>query len=1138
MNRGLSAGEQKLAEKLIILNERGKGMLTRIYNIKKQCSDPKSRPAFLSDKPLEGTIKTIVRKFPNFESHLKGQTQPIQGQEKDIVKGLSNYYYTFVDVMQFKDHTSELLTMIDASFVHFDIALNFDLTRAYLDLIVTYVSLMLLIARVDDRKAVLGLFNYAYEAQNGRSDEYFPRLGQLIIDYEYPLKRLSEDFTTHQQRVSQALQSVHNIYHRRNHTGAQWRQSQLLSIISAPATMLEPAQSEVVACEYLPLSTMNKWILFCYCLCYNHINDPGAIEVWKAALGDGFCLSLCRDEVYMVHKEFHSFFDALKGQSKRAKEIQECGSLALSNSPGIHRERRNYLRAAMQELSHIISDQPGLFGPKALVVVQALSLASDEVHWLVRHKEHNPPKGKKNPDDYTDTRLSHMLFLIEELHAMMLKYSSVLQRYYIQYMSGFDNSLLKDILQKIAIVPEDVSLLMTSFTTTLASLSVKQVESNTEFDFDGLRLDWIRLQAYTSIRGAAPEIKDIRDMAMLLNTISFHSKLVDNQEGLLSEVADLTLFCFYPNSLVEEAFHQCLTSLGQQKFSIAFPLLCSHFMSATNPFCPEERHLLGERSLSAVNMFLDAIAKQAKEVVQLYCKEHLKLFYQLDPLNALHLLEDAAAAKKKDKNKKNQQPQMPKPGEESFRKTRESLTQLDAKLLALSDLSVALNYVSHIQVWEHNFAPKEFLAVHLEDFFSKSVVKLTGYDSDKQEINRPSELLNNVKVLMGVLRCVENYANVDMSRICNHAMLQQTQPVDSHGGITVCGMYSQWYVDILLRQVSTGNLLYSPNRKSFITKTATTNFKADEFTDPVELRALATLLGPYGMKYLGDRMLQQIASQMGEVKKLVKNNKDVLASLRNSFDKHEQSLELVRRLKNTDDLLIRMTIVGVILAFRELTQEALRDVLEKRVPFLVCYVNDFQENYRKENEHRVLVDDMAISAGYKCDIDRPLCNAMRQHKEKKLEEDIQIWSLLLVFLGVCIPFQANKDECEYNPNLEAHENNFHCLAKAIDRISVALCSNNGDNIEVRLREFLVIASSSLLKLGLESEKDMPKNRESVYLLLDMIIQESPFLTMDILESCFPYSLLRNAYHQVYKKPRAGKKARSAVTTAVEDSSVL
>ena len=52
-------------------------------------------------------------------------------------------------------------------------------------------------------------------------------------------------------------------------------------------------------------------------------------------------------------------------------------------------------------------------------------------------------------------------------------------------------------------------------------------------------------------------------------------------------ITTLPFYSFYPTSL-EEAFHQCLTSLGQQKYCIAFPLLCSHFMSATNPFCPEE----------------------------------------------------------------------------------------------------------------------------------------------------------------------------------------------------------------------------------------------------------------------------------------------------------------------------------------------------------------------------------------------------------------------------------------------------------------------------------------------------------------------------------------------------------------------
>ena len=45
---------------------------------------------------------------------------------------------------------------------------NYDLTRGYLDLIVTYFCIMIIVSRVDDRKAVLGLFNFACELQNGK----------------------------------------------------------------------------------------------------------------------------------------------------------------------------------------------------------------------------------------------------------------------------------------------------------------------------------------------------------------------------------------------------------------------------------------------------------------------------------------------------------------------------------------------------------------------------------------------------------------------------------------------------------------------------------------------------------------------------------------------------------------------------------------------------------------------------------------------------------------------------------------------------------------------------------------------------------------------------------------------------------
>ena len=79
-----------------------------------------------------------------------------------------------------------------------------------------------------------------------------------------------------------------------------------------------------------------------------------------------------------------------------------------------------------------------------------------------------------------------------------------------------------------------------------------------------------------------------------------------------------------------------------------------------------------------------------------------------------------------------------------------------------------------------------------------------------------------------------------------------------------------------------------------------------------------------------------------------------------------------------------------------------------------------------------------------------------------------------------------------------HCNNIHCLAKAINQIAAALFTIHKGSIEDHLKEFLALASSSLLKIGQETDKTTTRNRESVYLLLDMIVQESPFLTMDLL----------------------------------------
>ena len=62
------------------------------------------------------------------------------------------------------------------------------------------------------------------------------------------------------------------------------------------------------------------------------------------------------------------------------------------------------------------------------------------------------------------------------------------------------------------------------------------------------------------------------------------------------------------------------------------------------------------------------------------------------------------------------------------------------------------------------------------------------------------------------------------------------------------------------------------------------------------------------------------------------------------------------------------------------------------------------------------------------------------------------------------------------------------------------------------------------------------------------MNDSPYLTMDVLESCFPYALLRNAYHEVYKVTPfslqiksfliIGRKAKTSVDTLAKFTDAL
>lgn len=93
------------------------------------------------------------------------------------------------------------------------------------------------------------MFNAAHEMVHGAHDPQFPRLGQMIVEYDSPLKKLSEEFVPHARTLTRALVSLAAIYPRRNLSAEQWRSAQMLSLTANPNQLLNPAHTDTIPCE-------------------------------------------------------------------------------------------------------------------------------------------------------------------------------------------------------------------------------------------------------------------------------------------------------------------------------------------------------------------------------------------------------------------------------------------------------------------------------------------------------------------------------------------------------------------------------------------------------------------------------------------------------------------------------------------------------------------------------------------------------------------------------------------------------------------------------------------------------------------------------------------------------------------------
>ncbi|XP_057263469.1 nck-associated protein 1-like, partial [Pezoporus wallicus] len=635
------------------------------------------------------------------------------------------------------------------------------------------------------------------------------------------------------------------------------------------------------------------------------------------------------------------------------------------------------------------------------------------------------------------------------------------------------------------------------------------------FDFTALRLDWFRLQAYTSVAGAAVPRGCVAAVARAMNPIVFRTKLLDSLPQLLDEVSDLSDLCFFPRPM-EKMFLSTLEEPSMLRYSIAFPLLCSHFSHCLHPMCPEEYPHLKAAALGMCNRYLEEMARRASSCILDACAEQHRLSEQLLPKHCASTLSKARGKQSLKQGAKKGESEREKPGAESQRRDRSLSTNLDKLHQALSELSRSFGHAPAFSVFEHTVTPGEYLGRHLETRLSRAIVALAGYNQSPHAVTRPSEVLAGLRSYVGSIQTWGRALGLDPGRLIRSVLLQQTQPRDGAGEPTLTSIYTNWYLEALLRQASTGAVLLAPSMQAFTVGQGRGDpgFDPAEFSDVTEMRALAELLGPYGMQFLSANLLWHVGSQLSELQKLVAQNMDVLLQLRARCRRPGDLGALLPRLTSAENVLKRMIIIGEILSFRALAQQGLREVLSHHCPFLMGPIESLMDTVTPETDIQVTLSifELASAAGIPCEVDPALVNVLagRETAGSSPEEQSKLCSLLLLFVAVALPLLASDPTSACSPELDGSPNNLHCLATAIAQLSAALFTLHKEDIEGHLKDFLLVASSSLLQLGQDTEGVRARSRDSIALLLQLLEAESPLVSPRLLRSCVPGALLRSA----------------------------
>eukprot|EP01117_Protostelium_nocturnum_P003960 TRINITY_DN15235_c0_g1_i1.p1 TRINITY_DN15235_c0_g1~~TRINITY_DN15235_c0_g1_i1.p1 ORF type:complete len:1144 (-),score=340.06 TRINITY_DN15235_c0_g1_i1:56-3487(-) len=1138
--------QSKFPESSIILREYGEGLLQRLAHSKRVLNGP-ARPFLLSDASFNKLVAILPKKFPDFDPSIDRTVgyDMFQSRAKQIYEQLEPIYYSFVDCQKFTRSALAILTT-GTSFSDYKMDENLNVTTNFLELLSLYSKAIMALSTFEEAKIVSIAFARAHQLQKSLAEPdyqaFAPFLQSLSAD---PLKMMQEETKGIQQASSKALLNLFKTY-AQIRTVSALRDSGAFNFIQKPEDVPKPVIDKVHH-QMLYGDKMLGWILFGYLAVPEALGAPGAVELLKTAISEGWVQTIKDNLTVSLQVDFNTTFGSYKSKAAALKDKKKTlkeGIAKQLESPMRHREFRTFIRHELHTLLCLFQDEPGLLAPKFLMVLDALQLAREEILWYFRHAKAALPKNAKKQifeEEFKDIKIAELIDLMTTFKQLLKEHKSLVQNYYVEYLRGCHSRELAASTDGTFAngIPGGAA-------TIVESIKEEIKNARVDSDFRTTRLNWLRAECAFSANSAPQMLSKISTALSRFTLVMLHTRFIDEFDELVEDATSLHGLYSYRDQIQEYLVR------GMQVtpvHTMALIKLIADFPTKVNRYNADEFNDVTTNSTTLVEKSLDEIAARIVALLNDVAKSYVSFDHQLTESNAAYKLLSTAP------NYKPAKDFVPPvvPGSESDFKKRTEHNQLRAIEQNAWELCMTLNQYHEIVVYNSAYAPKEYLREKIQESFRKYVrsnamVEIPGKDEKhiEQVIQRPSILESAINSYISALKLIENYLDLDIDDLLREVLMGESYVtalkksgtldwVDVDEGEVkyngnLIGFYVQWYGDFISKKLTQPNIVFSPNRKCFASKTGM-SFHAELYADLNEFKCLANLVGPYGIKLIEREVLKFVLASVNGIKDSISLNRLTLDELSKNYFNEPTCNETLKRLKDADAFLSRSISIGNALCFRELLHEALRWVSQEKIPHIYATVHASFKQYRTNtfmaNEF-IPLDTLAYDCGVNVGTaDQALKKAISRAIGSA---DAPLLDLLPYMYAASFTSLTWK-EADYKAIIEAHTNNIHTLAKAINFLVLAFKSVNTVNanekeIVDQLKIFTEVSSVILLRMSRNltvKDKTLPTNLPAVLIFLDLFLEESPLLTRDALESVFPYALLRNEWKALFTTKIAKKK---------------